>query len=323
MPQIGQEILDTTFYLYASVDDAKVGRKMGGTGFLVGYIPRNVIDRDPPIYAVTNWHLAVRDGFSVIRLNCHDGTTDTFAFDPSEWEFIAQGPDVAAVPLKLDPAKHKFSAVELSSFVTDSQLQNKTVETGEDLFMVGRFMDHDGGEVNLPAARFGHISVLPTRVYLKELKREEEYYCADVHSRSGYSGSPVFAYRTLASDLTGRDLRILYDEIERLARQGRRPTFRPQLGLLGIHCGQFDEKWEQRSARGSRKPSKRYLIGMSGMTLVAPAWTIQAVLDLPKFQNQRAAQFGMAQIPSAHLESIDQGRPLGQPGPQPKPGRKR
>src|ERR1700722_20561448 len=67
MPRIPPEITYSTFNLFPTVDDAKAGRKFGGTGFFVGY-PTGLPDAPTLVYAVTNWHVAVRNGASVMRI---------------------------------------------------------------------------------------------------------------------------------------------------------------------------------------------------------------------------------------------------------------
>src|SRR6185312_10181152 len=85
MPRIPPKFLDNVFYLYHDESNARQGKDFGGTGFLVG-IPSSVPGHQY-VYAVSNWHVAVRDGASVIRLNTKDGGTDVFDFGPEEWEF--------------------------------------------------------------------------------------------------------------------------------------------------------------------------------------------------------------------------------------------
>ena len=50
-----------------------------------------------------------------------------------------------------------------------------------------RFIDHDGGQKNQPALRFGNVSMNPTPIR-QDNGVEAEAYCIDLHSRSGYSG---------------------------------------------------------------------------------------------------------------------------------------
>src|SRR5271170_5484166 len=73
---------------------------------------------------------------------------------------------------------------------------------GEDVFMVGRFIDHDGKDANIPSVRFGNISTLPQPIEQPSGSTNNKSFILDLHSRTGYSGSPVFVYRTPGSDLT-------------------------------------------------------------------------------------------------------------------------
>jgi len=91
----------------------------------------------------------------------------------------------------------------------------------------------------------------------------------DMHSRSGFSGSPVFVYRTPGSGF---------------AEAGQHFTG-SMVYILGIHWGQFPEIWEllegtKTSEMASRKDlvtKSEYIEGLSGMTCVVPS---QAISDL-------------------------------------------
>src|SRR5690349_12749248 len=74
MPKIERRLLDTVVYLYQDRADAEVGKDFGGTGFLVALPGEMFPEQTTYFYAVTNWHVAVRDGFSTIRINTIDGT---------------------------------------------------------------------------------------------------------------------------------------------------------------------------------------------------------------------------------------------------------
>jgi hypothetical protein len=114
-------------------------------------------------------------------------------------------------------------------------------------------------------------------------------YCVDMHSRSGYSGSPVFVYRTPAGDLelTAKNATSAHS----LHSLGA--AF---LGLLGIHWGQFPESWpiEGRRAVAGEAAQRGPLVlegqsvkGVSGMTCVLPAAHIVEVLNMPVLRNAR------------------------------------
>lgn len=304
MPRIPPKIVDDVFYLYRTVEEAKSGRNPGGSGF--------VVERSegwhPFFYGVTNWHVAVRDGFSVIRLNLHGGGTDIIELGPEDWEFIPGKYDVAVVPLKVDE-RHQFSSVQVESFqcAPDPNVAIQ-IGVGEDVFMIGLFVDHGGTTTNVPSARFGQISMLPHEI--APIKQPTgffgESFVVDMHSRTGFSGSPVFVYRTLGSDLSKEwhD----FNSIEFGPPNQTTAHLRPQdtsggsgtiwvsnfLKLLGIHWGQFPEEWELRE-RESIDESRRknlilegaYVEGMSGMTCVIPAWNILEVLHLDKFNKMQ------------------------------------
>src|ERR1700693_3020590 len=109
--------------------------------------------------------------------------------------------DIAVIPMPFNPDHLKAAMLPTQLFVNKEMFEANNVGTkgalgvGSDTFMVGRFIDHDGGETNRPAARFGHISVLPAPI-IQPNDVTADSFCIDMHSRPGYSGSPVFVYRT-------------------------------------------------------------------------------------------------------------------------------
>lgn len=304
MPRIPAEFLNGTFYLYRTADDARAGRDPGGTGFIVLY-NKPIWEEQPPggpfFYGVTNWHVACASGLSVIRLNKKDGGTDVVEFGPEDWHFIPGRYDVAVVPLSVDIDVHQVAAVSVQSFCERASPQlGYSIGVGEDVFMIGLFVDHDGLTTNIPSARFGHISMLAdARAAIKQpTGHSGESFVIDMHSRTGFSGSPVYVYRTFAHDLTngmfGHEFVAhgLREGLGGNSIQGRL-TFHGFLRLLGIHWGQFPERWELKDQSRLRESSRdlitegRYVEGMSGMTCVIPAWDIREVLDMPSLKAKR------------------------------------
>jgi len=285
MPRIPPEITYSTFNLYPSVEDAKSGRKFGGTGFFVGY-PTGIPDMPTLIYAVTNWHVAVRDGASVMRVNTYDGDFDVLNFDPSEWEFVPRGPDLAILhheQLGIRNRVHNLVALGLDLFLDRQNITTLKLGPGDDILMLGRFVDFDGGaNANIPAARFGNISVMPQVIPQPTGADTLTSFVLDVHSRTGYSGSPVFVYRTLFSDLS---------DIPSNIEAGEQSHF---IKFLGVHWGQFPELWEIESGKAavpqgvSLSNDAKYISGLSGMTLALPAWQLRDFLDMKKFKDQRS-----------------------------------
>ena len=178
-----------------------MGKKSGGTGFLVAIPSKRWPQQIHHIHGVTNWHVAVHGAppAPVIRVNRLSGAPEVFELDPSEWIFKPGSYDVAiSPPLDLRPGLHKVEAVDISVFLTPEVAAKQEINAADDVFMVGRFVDYDGVEANSPAFRFGHISIIDARV-----KQETGYagrsIVVDMHSRSGFSGSPVFVFRTAGS----------------------------------------------------------------------------------------------------------------------------
>jgi hypothetical protein len=282
MPRIPQKILDSVVYLYPSEEDARAGTNFGGSGFLVSWMFEGT--NMALLYAITNWHVACQ-GSPVVRVNTIDGDCDVFAFDETEWEFDPRY-DIAVHPLTLREDFHKYSVVDLRGLLRPETARDARIGPGDDVFMVGRFMDHDGGKANLPAVRFGNISIDPTPI-VQPNGVAAPSYCLDLHSRSGYSGSPVFVYRTPGFDLD--------DQLQPAPNQKLLLAGVNLFMLLGIHYAQFPELWEVSESgkllnQSSREPlltDGKYIRGLSGMTCVLPAWTIAEVLNMPRIKAHR------------------------------------
>jgi hypothetical protein len=252
--------------------------------------------------------VACTGGASVLRVNTRNGGVEIFPFEPSDWEFDSRY-DIAVIPLSLNES-HKFGILPSASFITRESIEHAKIEAGDDVFMIGRFIDHDGGPVNRPAVRFGNISVMPSPIEQPN-GLEAESYCIDLHSRSGYSGSPVFVYRLSGHDLTPtRQTNDPVEVLSRVALQGNHV-----FGLLGIHSSQFPERWELTSGgakiehEAGAVPLVRegaYVKGLSGMTCVLPAWYILEVLNLPRLKKHREWQDSIEE-----QKRLREGAPLG------------
>ncbi len=282
MPKLGeyQYLLDAVFFLYKDEASAKAGKGAGGTGFFVGIESQAAPDTHHHIYAVSNWHVAV-DGFPVIRVNRKSGPPEIFPFDVHDWTFVPGGEDVAVVEIQLNDANLKASALSaMSWFVTDERIAEHEMNAGEDVFMLGRFIDHDGVEANLPSMRFGNISMMAAKVK-QPTGFVGESYVVDMHSRTGFSGSPVFVYRTQGS---------IFSKPGGLLGGGH------LMMLLGILWGQFPEEWNIQdsskavSKQGATLPTLdgKSIRGMSGMSLVSPASAIRKVLNMKVLRDRRA-----------------------------------
>jgi hypothetical protein len=282
MPKLPPQVIDSVFYLYRTPEDAAAGKNAGGTGFFVAMPSRH--PNQVFLYAVSNWHVVRhRTGASVIRVNKNSGGTDSIALDPSEWHCRPQHHDLAVALVSLSLKVHKVKPLHQNMLVTKKMLKDLHIGPGEDTFMVGHFADHPGVVENVPAIRFGHISTMPQPIPQETGAKDLSSFIIDTHSRTGYSGSPVFVYRTIGSDLTPREAAL---------NLGPDSTF---LALLGIHWGQFPEMWEIKSGTApvpqgiEVERDSQWVRGMSGMTMVIPAWDILELLESEVLRAQRKA----------------------------------
>ena len=265
----------------------------------------------------------------MIRLNTRDGGTDIIDLDCSEWDFLPHKYDIAAAPVRIDDDTHDISYVSTHMFTEPPKADvtgmrrfyGDKIGVGEDVFMIGLFMIIVVS-LQMSLARGSAILVwMPiSRATIRQTTGYDgESYIVDMHSRTGFSGSPVFVYRTFGSDLTenrknrSNSIEMEFDRLEiepnRLSTgnpswhpqsfggrvrgsSGRLKTSRSLLKLLGIHWGQFPEEWELRNKK-KLSESKVPLIldgasvkGFSGMTCVIPASHILEVLNMPSLKEK-------------------------------------
>jgi hypothetical protein len=312
MPTLRKELNDSVFYLYGR--DPETGKIVGpqGTGFLVARAG-NTAWPTAHYYAIRNWHVAVQGGASIIRFNTKDGGTRYLEYDPSDWLFNPGGDDIAAVDITADIRETDQIFVQSEeSFLTLDIIQEYVIGFGEDVFMIGMFASHHGGERNIPAARFGNLSMLANSEapILLENGSERPAHLADMRSRGGFSGSPVFIYRTPSGNLSTPLMHRIKDP-QPTGYSGSQMRTRREwfVGLLGVHCGQFWETIEVRKdnskkeRRGDPIVEGDKLSIQGGMTIVAPAWRVTDLLDSEAFETmRRQRQPEMENEPEGRIE---------------------
>jgi hypothetical protein len=284
MPKLGDYrfILDAIAFIYATPQDAMEGRKYGGTGFFIAVPSTRAPDEFHHVYVVTNVHVA-RGEPRTLRVNSLSGGVDLITV--RDWISIPGGPDVTIASVDLDPTRHVVEALNANHWlITREEFARLEIDAGDDVFMVGRFIDYDGVQTNRPSLRFGHISIKEAPITQSATGYAGQSVVIDMHSRSGYSGSPVFVYRTHGS---------IFPKGERSLVAGGH-----LMKLLGIHWGQFPEQWElSRRVDSSEKTERgeaslivdgQYVKGLSGMTCVVPSWDILNVLGHSRLVEHRA-----------------------------------
>lgn len=270
MPRIRKEMGNIPFFLFGT-NPTTGEMSVGGTGFVVS-LPAND-GNNTHYYAITNWHVAVRRGYSQIRLNQVGGRARLLEFEPNEWQFLPNSDDLAAIDItdEINPSTDIVAAVPHDKFVTKDFLRTFNVGFGEEVFMIGLLHNHPGQHRNLPVARFGALGRLadddsPVKLSTGAARPS---HIVDMRSRTGFSGSPVFAYCTPNGDIS--DLSISQQHI------GASNWW---VALLGVHCGQFHEEAGLSKVEQVGDPilDGDVVSTPSGMNVVVPAWQITHLL---------------------------------------------
>ena len=299
MPRFRPAVTMTTFYLFRT--NERTGDLEGpcGTGFCI-ILPSSIGGAIPHAYGVTAHHV-IASGASSIRFNrmheIADGKatqkivgTKVIEIEPHEWQFIPGRDDIAAIDL----TDHVGHADDLLRGIPETDIADLgfidrvKLTLGEDVFMVGLFTGNPGDQFNHVAVRFGNLSQLANHAHpiAQGNGNIRPSHITDMHSRPGFSGSPVFVYRTPGNDLTAIDQEGNFN----LDLMRNDNAF---VKLLGIHSGQFVERIEAARSEGTRyAPSEPIRDGdklavQSSMAIVVPAWNIRPLLDLPYFQELR------------------------------------
>lgn len=250
MPRIPDSVADGVAFLYPRREEAEAHAKIGGTCFFIGH--RVVVDGRPMPgyvpYAVSNRHVVWSGGCPVIRVNRRDGgEPEIIELECDEWIVHPGGDDVAITPLlgHSEQERQKISFIGTDKLITPAFVERVKLGIGDEVLMPGRLINHQGRRENRPVVRFGSISMMPEPMWNRALNRDQESFAVEMRSRTGFSGSPVAVYRTLATTLAPVPVAEFF-------------------GLLGVNWGYInDEDGENTWLNG-----------------VVPAWKILETLEV-------------------------------------------
>ncbi len=280
MPRIADEILECVFYLYPTVADAQAGERAGGTGFFVG-VPSETVPGWTYVYAVTNSHV-VRAGESpVMRLNTVDGKIDVIELGQDNWKDHPDGDDLAVC--QWEPANtHRARTISDKMLLTKEILDLVRIGIGDDVFVVGRFINHEGRQRNQPSVRFGNIAMMPVEPIFQEQRAfEQESFVVESRSLPGYSGAPVFVHiPSFTSRLGGAVTNLEYE------------------WLLGVDWGHNYITEKVRDEGGKEHPEGWQVWSNSGMMNVVPAWRLADFLgrkDFAAFRKKKDVELAKQQ----------------------------
>ena len=271
MPRIQDIYLDSVLYLYRSKHEAMEGINIGGSGFQLSFPCEQLPHPSAFLYAVTNRHV-VDSGCYCVRLNTADGAMDVVEMPPSAW-LRSETDDLAVCLLSgLRSDVFKIRALPNRWLISEQQYCVHDVGVGDEIVLLGRFINREGIQRNSPTARFGFIAQNlgePVEYELSGKPHSQEAIIAEVKSIGGYSGSPVF--------LTG-DPGV------------RRPIQLPDdmTYILGVDCAHIQD-WEHVYDENRRPLHHLQVRTNTGMMAIVPAWKLEALLKSDKAKAERAA----------------------------------
>jgi len=284
MPRIADYHRDCVLYLYKNKNDARKGEATGGCGFFVTVGSEQYGEEGWGYrYAVTCQHL-LAEGCFTIRVNTEDGGTDIIETSPANWEYSREN-DIAACTIDLDKRRHACSDIfhriapgllerypRIPLFITEKIINDEGIGMGDEVFLVGRLIDHSGKQRNTPSARFGHISMMPFEPIMNpHLKKKVEAFLCEVKSIGGFSGSPVFVY------------------IPMFSKRPNSNTLGEAKGpwLLGIDWGHTLKDEPVLTPDNDKTPGGFHVLRDSGIACVAPAWHVANLLACDRFRQER------------------------------------
>jgi hypothetical protein len=281
MPRIRDNIRDCAVCLYPSVADAESGLNARGSGFLVGIRSKTDQNWCYP-YVVTNRRVIER-GATVARLNTKEGATDIIDLGAKDWVFHPEGDDLAVASVELHSDYHDYMLVDDNlMFLTPQGMSDVRLGLGDDVFIVGRLINHEGRQLNSPTVRFGQIAMMPGEPIRISGNHMQECFLVDVRSLGNFTGAPVF--------VTVHHLR-LQNPVE------FNHAWVPY--LLGVNCGHIptplhlvDAKTGEPCVEPLLTESHNSALPLSrtGLMMVLPAWRLAQVLSLPRFQQPRVEE---------------------------------
>jgi len=234
-------------------------------------------------YVVTANHIikdvTVGDG-PVVRINGDDGGFQMIGTSHDSW-FAEEKDDLAIMPLEAQSKGLNVGVIPLEAFLTKDMIEQHKFGAGNDVFVTGRFVHHEGKAKNTPTVRFGNISMMPGEPYKRPSSDEdlEEAFLVEFRSVGGYSGSPVFLCEPPFH---------LWDKARLLHLWSQSPH------LLGVDLGHIHEHKRvlRKTIKGKYEedPNEKYYEANTAMSIVVPAWRLMALLNRPDIVRLRTEE---------------------------------
>ena len=198
MPRLPDRFLNCSAFLYPTVDAAMRDVSSGGSGVIM--VVRGTINKlVKHYYILTNAHV-IAGGAPSVRITRHDNGQDEF-IDKSVGDWVLSDTDDLATCRVESSDQHgeqrKYLGIYVDMFMDDKDIQKFNVGIGDEVFSIGRFFDADRLPKTTPVVRFGNIAMMPEKSFPTSRHGkhfEQPSYLVEMRSRTGFSGSPIFAF---------------------------------------------------------------------------------------------------------------------------------
>lgn len=195
--QLPEEIRKSVFFVSYLTEN---GYKFAGNGFFVSMSLAN----DPNrmfVYLITAKHVIVEatraciDGKIWLRINTKNGF-EYVASEETSWQTHPEDYSIDAAVLSWAPdsAYFDYLTIPISLIINEEVISKEGIGLGDEVFLIGLFVNHHGRKKNIPIARFGNIAAMPEEPIATRWFGDMEAYLIEARSIGGLSGSPVFVY---------------------------------------------------------------------------------------------------------------------------------
>jgi hypothetical protein len=202
MTRIPDGILDGVAFLYHTKEQAAKNDKFGGTAFVVArhapHASAVLGQRVSVPFLISNRHVVWDGGASVVRFNKKNGKGQIIDFNPADWTVHSGGDDLAGVCIwrLVDRVRERVTAAACEMLVSEELAKEADFGVGDDVFTVGRFVNHQGRHEIRPVALFGNIYMGLEPIRHPIYAKDQLSYAVALQTRTGFSGSPVIVYRS-------------------------------------------------------------------------------------------------------------------------------
>lgn len=219
-----------------------------------------------------------RDGKAIVRVNLTEGGVEYLETNADDWFSDPDDPTDVAI-LEWVPevgGKYAVAHIQDDMVMPDEVEFRKRPGHGDDVAIIGLFVNHAGQKRNLPIVRAGNIAALPEeKVSTKEFG-DIDAFLVECRSIGGLSGSPVFAHLTAP--------RVTEDGVAELNIRTR------YVWLLGLIHGHYDAPTPNEDTivdlTTDNEEFDRERINM-GIAIVIPAKKIMDALNHPLMAKKR------------------------------------